>query len=158
MPESVTLSSAEQATWAAFYAMSRRLDRALDVQLQRDYGLSASEYEVLLAINLSPERQLRVTAIALAIGWEKSRVSHLVTRMEKRGLVTKTECPSDARGSWIGLTTSGRRSVLGAIRGHTEAVRRYFFDMLTPADAAAIESLSGRVVDAIGCGHDEDAA
>jgi DNA-binding MarR family transcriptional regulator len=158
MPEPVTLSSSEQETWAAFYAMGRRLDRALDMQLQRDYGLSASEYEVLLAINLSPERQLRVTAIALAIGWEKSRVSHLVTRMEKRGLLTRTECPSDARGSWIGLTTSGRRSVLAAIRGHTRAVRQYFLDLLSPEDAAAIESLSGRVISAIGCGHDEDVA
>lgn len=157
MPATVTLSSTEVNTWSSFYVMRRRLDRALDLQLQRDAGLSASEYEVLLAINLSVERQLRVTAIAAEIGWEKSRVSHLVTRMEKRDLVTRTECPTDARGSWISLTADGRRAVLGAIRGHTEAVRRYFFDVLTPEDAAALRGLSSRVVEAIGCGHDEDA-
>jgi DNA-binding MarR family transcriptional regulator len=156
MAESSALSSAEVETWASFYAMRRRLDRALDLQLQRDSGLSASEYEILLAINLAEERQLRIKEIAGAIGWEKSRVSHLVTRMEKRDLVSRTECPTDARGSWIGLTASGRRAVLGAMRGHTAAVRRYFFDVLTDADAAAIESLSGRVIEAIGCGHDED--
>lgn len=158
MADSVTLSSAEALTWSSFYAMGRRLDRALDLRLQHESGLSASEYEVLLAIKLSSDRQLRVTAIALAIGWEKSRVSHLVTRMEKRGLVTRTDCPTDARGSWIGLTASGRRSVLGAIRSHTKAVRRFFFDVLTPQDAAAIQALSGRVVAAIGCGHDEEVA
>lgn len=156
MPESPSLSSAEVETWTSFYAMRRRLDRALDLQLQRDSGLSASEYEVLLAINIAPQRQLRIKEIAGAIGWEKSRVSHLVTRMEKRNLVSRTDCPSDARGSWIGLTASGRRSILGAMRGHTEAIRRYFFDVLTPADAATLEALSGRVVEAIGCGHDED--
>ncbi len=156
MPESPALSGAEAETWASFYAMRRRLDRALDLQLQRDSGLSASEYEVLQAVSLAPDRQLRIKEIAGAIGWEKSRVSHLVTRMEKRGFVSRTECPSDARGSWIGLTASGRRSILGAMRGHSEAIRRYFFDVLTAEDATVIEALSGRVVEAIGCGHDED--
>jgi DNA-binding MarR family transcriptional regulator len=156
MGESSPLTAAETETWAAFYAMRRRLDRALDLQLQRDSGLSASEYEVLVAINLSEGRQLRIKEIAEAIGWEKSRVSHLVTRMERRDLVVRTECDTDARGSWIGLTARGRRSILGAIRGHTAAIRRYFFEALEPEDAAAIEALSGRVVEAIGCGHDED--
>jgi DNA-binding MarR family transcriptional regulator len=157
MAESSALTGAEVETWSAFYAMRRRLDRALDLQLQRDSGLSASEYEVLVAINLSPGHQLRIKEIAGAIGWEKSRVSHLVTRMERRDLVARTECDTDARGSWIGLTATGRRSVLGAIQGHTAAVRRYFFDVLEPSDAAALGALSTRVVEAIGCGADEDA-
>jgi DNA-binding MarR family transcriptional regulator len=157
MAESSALNSAEVQTWASFYAMRRRLDRALDLQLQRESGLSASEYEILVAINVSENRQLRIKEIAQSIGWEKSRVSHLVTRMERRDLVTRTECDTDARGSWIGLTASGRRTVLGAIRGHSAAVRRYFFDVLTPADAETLEALSDRVIDAIGCGADEDA-
>jgi DNA-binding MarR family transcriptional regulator len=156
MPESPALSSAELETWASFFTLRRRLDRALDLQLQRDSGLSASEYEVLVAINVSERRQLRIKEIAGTIGWEKSRVSHLVTRMERRDLVIRTECDTDARGSWIGLTASGRRAVLGAMRGHTETVRRYFFDVLEPGDAERLEALSGRVVEAIGCGHDED--
>ncbi len=156
MAESSALTSAELETWRSFYAMRRRLDRALDLQLQRDSGLSASEYEILLAINTSTGRQLRIKEIAGAIGWEKSRVSHLVTRMERRDLLSRTECDTDARGSWIGLTSSGRRAVLGAMRGHADAIRRYFFDVLEPTDAAALEALSGRVVDAIGCGADED--
>ena len=157
MAETPALSDAERETWLSFYTMRRRLDRALDLQLQRDSGLSASEYEILLSISDAPGRTLRIKAIAEAIGWEKSRVSHLVTRMEKRGLLDRTECDIDARGSWIGLTVSGRRAVLGAIRGHSAAIRKYFFDALEPMDAAAVESLSHRVVAAIGCGADEDA-
>ncbi len=157
MAESPALTDAERETWQSFYTMRRRLDRALDLQLQRDSGLSASEYEILLAIYDAPRRSLRITAIAEAIGWEKSRVSHLVTRMEKRELLDRTECDVDARGSWIGLTVSGRRAVLGAIRGHSAAIRRYFLDVLEPMDAASLESLSARVVGAIGCGADEDA-
>jgi DNA-binding MarR family transcriptional regulator len=136
--------------------MRRNLDRALDLQLQRNSGISASEYEVLIAIDQSPERQLRIKDIAVYISWEKSRVSHLVTRMERRGLVDRTECPTDARGSWIGLTSQGRRAVFGAMRGHVQAVRRYFFDMLREGDAAMLDALSERVVGAIGCAADED--
>jgi DNA-binding MarR family transcriptional regulator len=156
MTESPALTSAERETWASFFTMRRRLDRALDLQLQRESGLSSSEYEVLVAITNSPQKRLRIKAIADGIGWEKSRVSHLVTRMVKRDLLTRTECDSDARGSWIGLTASGTRAVLRAISGHTERVRRYFFDVLVEGDAERIEALSGRVVEAIGCGHDED--
>jgi DNA-binding MarR family transcriptional regulator len=158
MPESPALTSAELETWASFYTLRRRLDRALDLQLQRDSGLSASEYEVLGAINMSADKLLRIKAIAGTIGWEKSRVSHLVSRMEKRGLLMRTECDADARGSWIGLTTSGNRALAGAQGNRTELVRRYFFDALEDGDAARIEALAQRVVDAIGCDHDEDIA
>jgi DNA-binding MarR family transcriptional regulator len=158
MPESPALTSAELETWASFYTLRRRLDRALELQLQRDSGLSASEYEVLGAIDLADDKLLRIKAIADTIGWEKSRVSHLVSRMEKRGLLMRTECDTDARGSWIGLTTAGRGALVGAQGHRTELVRRYFFDALEEGDAARIESLSQRVVEAIGCDHDEDLA
>lgn len=151
------LTEAEVELWRSFYSMRRSLDRALDLQLQRDSSISASEYEVLIAIDQAPERQLRIKDIALRISWEKSRVSHLVTRMERRGLLDRTECPTDARGSWIGLTTNGRRAVLGAMRGHVEAIRRYFFDVLRDGEPAILDSLSERVVEAIGCAADEDA-
>ncbi|HEY0260203.1 MAG TPA: MarR family winged helix-turn-helix transcriptional regulator [Lacisediminihabitans sp.] len=156
MAELSALSDSEREVWSTFYSMRRTLDRALDLQLQRDSGISASEYEILLAINAAPGRRLRVKDIAGTIGWEKSRVSHLVARMEKRDLLSRTECQSDARGSWIGLTPAGRRAVLGAMRGHVAAIRKYFFDVLAADEADRLKNISGRVVDAIGCGADED--
>ena len=156
MAETGGLSAQERETWLAFYTMRRRLDRALDAQLQRDHGVSISELEVLMALIRSPGRRLRVRDLVELTGWEKSRVSHLVSRMEKRDLIERTECDSDGRGTWIGLTSFGRRTVVGAIRGHSAAVRRYFLDTLEPGDAAALEALSARVVEAIGCAADED--
>ncbi len=158
MPEAPALTSAELETWASFYTLRRRLDRALDLQLQRDSGLSASEYEVLVVLNLSDQGQLRIKAIADTIGWEKSRVSHLVSRMERRGLLQRSECDTDARGSWIGLTASGRHALQGAQGNRAELVRRYFFDVLEAGDAERLQALSQRVVEAIGCDHDEDVA
>jgi len=151
------LTEAEVELWRSFYSMRRSLDRALDLQLQRDSHISASEYEVLIAIDQAPQRRLRIKEIAVRVSWEKSRVSHLVTRMVRRGLLDRTECPTDARGSWIGLTPDGRRAVLGAIRGHVAAIRRYFFDVLGEGDAAVLDALSERVIGAIGCAADEDA-
>jgi DNA-binding MarR family transcriptional regulator len=156
MAEQAGLTEAEVELWRSFYSMRRTLDRALDLQLQRDSHVSASEWEVLMALDDAPGRRLRVKDIAESIGWEKSRVSHLVTRMEKRALVDRTECDTDARVSWISLTTAGRKAVLGALRGHVAALRRYFFDVLEPQDLSTLDSVSSRVVEAIGCGADED--
>jgi len=153
-----SLSSDQVELWRSFYTMRRKLDRALDLQLQRESGVSSSEYEILLSLNEAPKRQLRIKDIAGTIGWEKSRVSHLVTRMERRGLLNRTDCEVDGRGSWIGLTTLGRRTIIGATRGHTDAIRRYFFDALTPQQTTAIAELSPHVIEAIGCdSYDDDA-
>jgi DNA-binding MarR family transcriptional regulator len=69
--------------------------------------------------------------------------------MERRGLVLRTDCDTDARGTWIGLTPDGRRAVLGAMRDHARALRQYFFDLLDDADRASLLSISGRVLEAI---------
>ena len=157
MTDRFGLTTAELEVWDSFCSMRRTLDRALDLQLKRDSRISASEYEVLLGLLAAPGAQLRVTDIAARIGWENSRVSHLVARMEKRSLLNRTDCESDARGSWIGLTADGHGAVLGAMRGHVSAIRRYFFDVLQPDEADRLTDLSGRIVAAIGCGADEDA-
>ena len=157
MAEHSALSESELEVWRTFYSMRRNLDRALDLQLQRDSGVSASEYEILIALSDAPGRRLRIKDIARSVGWEKSRVSHLVTRMEKRELLGRAECETDARSSWIGLTANGRRAVLGAMSNHIAAIRRYFFDVLDDDEAASLSSVSHRVMAAIGCAADEDA-
>lgn len=143
------LSDDEWAVWDSFYAMRRRLDRALELRLQSDSGVSAAEYEILVGLGRSDDRRLRVRDIAEQIGWEKSRVSHQVTRMERRGLVRRTECTSDARGTWVELTPDGRRAMLTATRGHTAAIKGYFVDALG-SDAVVIRAFSERVLEAVG--------
>jgi DNA-binding MarR family transcriptional regulator len=143
------LTRDEWLVWDTFYAMRRRLDRALEVRLQEGSGVSAPEYEILAGLGRSADRRLRVRDIAEQIGWEKSRVSHQVTRMEKRGLVRRSECDSDARGTWVELTAAGRRAMLESSRGHNEAIKRYFVDVLGE-EADALVAFSQRVLDTIG--------
>jgi DNA-binding MarR family transcriptional regulator len=142
-----TLNDDERAAWRQFVAMRRQLDRALAEQLQRDGDLSSAEFEVLITLHDSPDRRLRVGALAGLLGWEKSRVSHQVTRMTGRGLLERTECEDDARGSWIAMTADGRRAVLRVMRGHTAELRRVFFDVVSPEQQKAITDASRAVLD-----------
>lgn len=143
------LTGAEWDAWRSFSSMRRRLDRALEVELQQDSSVSLPEFEILLTLSDAPNRQLRTKDIAQRIDWEKSRVSHQVTRLERRRLLTRSVCETDARGSWVTLTAAGFQTVVGAIRTHHNAVRRYFLDVLQDGEDARINDLSTRVVDAI---------
>ncbi|ROQ37190.1 DNA-binding MarR family transcriptional regulator [Frondihabitans sp. PhB188] len=143
------LTEDDWAVWDAFYVMRRRLDRALELRLHEGSGVSAPEYEILAGLGRSSDRRLRVRDIAEQIGWEKSRVSHQVTRMEKRGLVRRSDCDQDGRGTWVELTPDGRRAMLEASRGHNEAIRTYFVDVLGDS-APLLQEFSKRVVEAIG--------
>jgi DNA-binding MarR family transcriptional regulator len=142
-------------TWDAYHDVWRRLDRALDHAVQEGAGISIPEFEILIGLHRDPEHRLRVRDIAAEIGWEKSRVSHQVTRMVARGLVGRADCPTDGRGSWVTMTADGRRAVLGGIRAHTAALERLFWRPVG-TDADTLRSVSGRVQDALGP-HDPDA-
>lgn len=146
---SAEVSAEEWAVWRMFYAMRRQLDRALEDQLQRDAGISGPDYEILLTLSEAPQRRLRSRDLTERLGWEKSRLSHQVTRMESRGLVERSECKDDLRGTWIGITSEGRRAALGAMREHTATLRTLFFDVLTDEEKASLRHISERVLRAI---------
>ncbi|HNP15326.1 MAG: MarR family transcriptional regulator [Cryobacterium sp.] len=143
------IDATEWGVWRKFYAMRRQLDRALEDQLQRDAQISGPDYEILLALFDAPERRLRSRELAEQTGWEKSRISHQVTRMVSRGLVERSECPDDLRGTWISPTRDGLRAVLGAMREHSATIRRLFFDVLTDEELATLGTASERVLEAI---------
>ncbi|MHA6667370.1 MarR family winged helix-turn-helix transcriptional regulator [Homoserinimonas sp. A447] len=143
------VTAEEWQVWRTFYTMRRQLDRALENQLQADAGISGPDYEILLAIFTSPQNQLRSRDLAEVIGWEKSRISHQVTRMESRGLLERRECEDDLRGTWIGITPDGRRAALGAMRNHNETIRSLFFDVLGPDELAVLARASEKVLKAI---------
>ena len=139
----------EWDVWRTFHSMRRKLDLALERQLQRDADISAADFGILGALFEAPNRQLRARDLGRRLSWEKSRISHQVSRMEKRGLLERRECETDLRGSWIGLTNDGTRAVLGAMRDHAATLRRYFFDVLDPAELEAFKAISNRVIDVI---------
>ena len=130
-PDPRRLTDDELELFQAFHLMRRGFDRTLDAQLQHDDGISISELEVLMALTRSPGRRLRVRDLVDVTGWEKSRVSHQVTRMAARGFVERQECAEDRRATWIHLTGEGRRVVVRALPKHSATIRRILFDALT---------------------------
>jgi DNA-binding MarR family transcriptional regulator len=148
-PDPRKLSEEEAELFDTFYRMRRGFDRALDVQLQRDHGISISEIEVLMVLVRSPDRRLRVRDLVTMTGWEKSRVSHQVTRMVARGFVERQDFAGDRRASWVHLTGEGRRIVVRALPEHTATVRRILFDPLGPAEQRAFLEISQRMNAAI---------
>lgn len=158
-PDPRKLTDDELELFRAFHLMRRGFDRTLDAQLLHDDGISISELEVLMALVRSPGRRLRVRDLVDITGWEKSRVSHQVTRMVSRGLVERQECAEDRRAMWIHLTGEGRRVVVRALPKHSATIRRILFDALTPDQQDALLGIARTMNAAISdedCLHPDD--
>jgi DNA-binding MarR family transcriptional regulator len=135
------LPTAEQLRiWRDFIETAEALRAELATRLQKDCSLSPGDYAVLLALTETPERELRSSEIADAIDWERSRVSHHLGRMERRGLIQRTDCPGDNRGALVVLTDDGYQAIRRASGPHLRAVKRLFADALDPAQ---IDDLGG---------------
>ena len=140
------LDDEEARAWRVFVQMRHELDSVLEGQLTRDAGLSAADYALLVPLSEAPSGQLRARDLARAVGWEKSRLSHQVRRMEQRRLIDRRQCPSDGRGSFVRLTDEGRRAVENAAPSHVEMVRAMFFDQLSRNDVRALARMSERIL------------
>ncbi|RNM12052.1 MarR family transcriptional regulator [Nocardioides pocheonensis] len=124
------LTPDELETWRALHEMVVRLPAALGSQLQNDSGLSFIEYYVLAALSDQTDHTLRLSQLAALANSELSRLSHLITRMEKRGFVRRAPDPSDGRFNIATLTPSGLNHLVEAAPGHVAEVRRLIFDAL----------------------------
>jgi DNA-binding MarR family transcriptional regulator len=99
------------------------------------------DYEVLVHLTDSRQGRIRVTDLARLLQWERSRVSHHVTRMERRRLVQRVECAEDGRGAFIVITPQGRAAIEQAAPGHVNTVRRLVFDGLSPEEVGALATI-----------------
>ena len=115
-------------------------------ELQADAGLSLPDFDVLVQLTESPEGRVRVTDLARSLSWEKSRASHHLTRMERRGLVRREECRDDGRGAFVVLTSDGRTAIEQAAPGHVRTVRSLVFDGLTEEEVDVLESALDKVL------------
>lgn len=143
------LTDEEQRVWRSFLALSRGMRTAIDRQLARDNALSGSEYEVLVLLSESGAGVVRSRDLLNELGWERSRLSHLLSRMAGRGLLERLPCDSDARGLDLRITAEGRRVIEAAAPGHLDMVRATFIDRLTKEEMDAVLSASGKVLPAL---------
>jgi DNA-binding MarR family transcriptional regulator len=135
------MTSRELVVWRSLIDTTAELHRRLSTQLAADSGLSPGDYAVLLALSEAPERRLRSSELAAAIDWERSRLSHHLGRMEKRGLIGRAECATDSRGAEVVLTDEGARVFRAATPAHARAIKQQFGDALSPTQFDALDDI-----------------
>ncbi|MDX1657651.1 MAG: MarR family transcriptional regulator [Nitriliruptorales bacterium] len=145
MSEPRWLTENEQQAWRRLAAVVLKLPSELERQLQQDADISHYEYWVLALLSEAPDRTLQLKDLAAQSNATLSRLSHVVSRLEKRGWVTREPCPHDARANNAVLTEEGWKKVVATAPGHVECVRSLVFDGLDDAD---VDDLA-RVCDAI---------
>jgi DNA-binding MarR family transcriptional regulator len=143
------LDEDEKHMWLALRRLMWGLTPAIDRQLTRDSGLSGPEYSVLATLSECPDGVLRSGTAAQELGWERSRLSHILRRMEAKGLVSRSCSADDARGQDVHLTERGRAAIVEAAPGHVEFVRRTVFDPLTPEQQRLLGEACDSIVAAI---------
>jgi DNA-binding MarR family transcriptional regulator len=127
-----SMNSGELAVWRSLLDTTTELRRLLATQLADDSKLSPGDYAVLLALSEAEGRRLRSSDLAATMDWERSRLSHHLGRMEKRGLIRREDCATDNRGAEVVMTDAGAEAFGGATVPHLRAIKRHFADALTP--------------------------
>lgn len=151
------LTDGEKALWRDYLAIQGRLHLEIQRDLKANSSLTEPEFEVLVYLS-EADGPLRMTALADALQWERSRLSHQVTRMVKRGLVQRTSCPTDGRGAFVSVTGDGMREIEKAAPHHVATVRRVFLDRLNQQDKRELGRLLALVEGSEGDGSARDEA
>jgi len=140
------LNEDQQRFWRLYLDFQRCLERVLHRELVADAGLSSPEFAVLVPLSETPAGELRARDLCRELGWDRTRLSHLVGRMERRGLVRRRACADDARGSIVEITDDGYRAITDAAPAHVDAVRRYLVDLLDDDEITTMTNVFERVL------------
>ncbi|WP_104163490.1 MarR family winged helix-turn-helix transcriptional regulator [Cryobacterium sp. N22] len=140
------LNQAQLHAWLRFVAVVELVPGLLDSQLQRDSDLSHFEYYVLAMLSEAPDHTLRMTGLSSMTNSSLPRLSHVVRRLEDRGLVQRTPCPSDRRATNASLTEEGWAVVQAAAPGHVRTVRENVIDPLTDEQIAQLDAISNQLL------------
>lgn len=148
------LDEQERAAWVRLAGVVELLPGVLDSQLRRDSNLTHFEYWVLAMLSEEPERTLRMSQLAARTSATLPRLSHVVSRLEDRGLVERFPCPEDRRAVNARLTAAGWETIVAAAPGHVEAVREHVVDALSREQLAQLVDIAQAILERV----DPDAA
>jgi len=143
------LTAAELHSWLSFVRLMTWLPWSIDQQLRRDSNLGMVEYQVLAMLSESPERTMRMSSLAEVTNASLSRLSHLVKRLEGRGLVRREPDPADGRFTNAILTVEGFQTLAAAAPGHVAHVRSLVIDVLSPEQLRRMGQAANRIMSRI---------
>jgi DNA-binding MarR family transcriptional regulator len=143
------LTDAEVSSWLSVVRMMTWLPCSIDQRLRRDSNLGMVEYQVLAMLSGSPERTLRMSSLAERTNASLSRLSHLVKRLEERGLVRRETDTADGRFTNAILTSKGFGTLAEAAPGHVAHVRSLVIDILSAEQLRRLGLAADRIMSRI---------
>jgi DNA-binding MarR family transcriptional regulator len=143
------LTAAELDSWLSVVRLFTWLPWSIDQQLQRDSNLRMVEYQVLAMLSESPQRTMKMSSLAEVTNASLSRLSHLVKRLEQRGLVRREPDPTDGRFTNAILTDSGFQTLAEAAPGHVAHVRSLIIDVLSAEQLRRLGRDANRIMSRI---------
>jgi DNA-binding MarR family transcriptional regulator len=138
------LNHHEWSAWLQLVSTFTLLPAALDSQLEREAGISHFEFGVMAALSRQPDRRLQLKDLAVVANGSLSRLSHVISRMERRAWVRR-ESGAKGRATHAELTEAGYRKLMETGPIHFREVRRLVFDVLTPDEVKALRQVTGRI-------------
>lgn len=148
------LTSREQAAWIELRRLLLVLPSALDSRTTREAGLSFFEYQIMATLSDRVDRTQRLSELAEATSSSLSRLSHAVSRLEARGLVTRRRCGGVGRSSVATLTHRGHKKLVASAPGHVESVRTLVMEGLTRDQLDSLATIAKRIVERLDAGGD----
>jgi len=143
------LDADEQRAWLRLAGVMLKLSPALDSQLQRDSDLTHFDYLCLAMLSDTEGRTLPMSELASRTNASLSRLSHVVSKLERRRWVARIPSPESRRVTLVTLTEEGWDVLVKAAPGHVETVRELVFEGLPPEDVAALERVAGHIVERV---------
>jgi len=143
------LTAAEVDSWLSVVRLMTWLPWSIDQQLRRDSNLGMVEYQVLAMLSQSPQQTMRMSSLAEVTNASLSRLSHLVKRLERRGLVRREPDPADGRFTSAILTDKGFHTLAGAAPAHVAHVRSLVIDVLSPEQLRRLGQAADRIMSRI---------
>lgn len=132
----------DSKAWRAFHRIGTSLLPHLGRQITAHSGISGAEYVVLVALSESTNPSMNLNRLAQVLGWEISRMSHQISRMDEAGYVKKTKNLEDSRCFDVSITAKGRKIADTAIPLQSQEINHCFSEVLTQAQMKALIEIS----------------
>ena len=149
MRDQLWLDDEERDLWLRLVSLTMLLPSAVEAQLKRDASVSFFDYHVLAMLSEAPDRTRLMSDLAFHTNASLSRLSHVVTRLEKQGWVRREAYPNDGRATNVVLTDHGYAHLEQHAPGHVREVRRLVFASLDREDLVTLSAQLGRILDAV---------
>jgi DNA-binding MarR family transcriptional regulator len=143
------LNDDELRAWLKLAGVMLKLAPTLDSELQRESDMTHFDYLCLAMLSETEDRTLSMSVLAGQVNASLSRLSHVITKLERRGWVCRAPCPTSKRVTLVRLTDEGWQVLVKAAPGHVETVRSLVFDGLSRSDVRSLERIAGHIVERI---------